>query len=55
MDDDTSLYFSSNGRTFSIPRPLMDGGYTEKHLSTIEGTLEHFDLELFPLDHNLLN
>ena len=55
MDDGTSLFFSirSNEWVFTIPKPLLKGGYTARHLIIIESTLASLDLELFPLDHNL--
>ena len=44
MEDDTSLYFSIKGQIFSIPKPLLNGGYTEEHLNTIASTLRAFRL-----------
>ncbi len=57
LDDEFSLYFAvvtRNGEiTFTIPRPLADGGYTAQHLEVIELQLASVGLELLPLDPNL--
>ena len=54
LDDDTSLYFAlrRNGQTipFSIPRPLLNGGYLPSHLVHIELVLQDIGIELLPID-----
>jgi len=48
------LYFAlqRDGKTipFSIPKPLLDGGYLPGHLEAIEFALEAVGLELLPID-----
>ena len=55
LDNDASLCFSFNRRSFTIPRPLDDGGYTLAQLTEIEAELVLCGLDLLPLDPNLLN
>ena len=57
QDDDLSLYFSVLYREreweLEIPRPLEDGGYTQRQLDVIENQLARFGLDLLPLDRHL--
>ena len=56
-DNESSLAFSVeiNGkrRGFLIPRPTLDGGYSQSHLTQIEEQLTLVGLDLLPLDLNL--
>lgn len=58
-DDEFSFWFSietSKGRRyFQVPTPLIDGGYTQYQLETIEAELIFFDIDLLPLDSNLVH
>ncbi len=58
LDDEFSYWFSVEYRGreyyFQIPAPLEGDGYTEYQLETIEVELQKLDLDLLPLDHNLL-
>lgn len=55
-DAESFLAFSLeiNGKTlvFTIPRPLVNGGYTLAQLNQIEIQLAYFGLELLPIDSN---
>ena len=55
LDKDGLWYFSYQGYAFPIPQPLVDGGYTEEHLTAIEFALAFIGLELLPLDPNLVH
>jgi hypothetical protein len=58
LDDDFSIWFSVEYRNkihyFQIPAPLDPGGYSDNQLETIEVELQKLNLDLLPLDHNLL-
>ena len=54
LDNPVSLCFSFNGKSFTIPRPLEDGGYTLAQLSEIEAELALCGLDLLPLDQNIV-
>ena len=58
LDDEFSYWFSielgDRKRYFQIPTPLVDGGYSQWHLETIENELLVFNIDLLPLDHNLM-
>ena len=55
LDGKASLCFAFDGRSFTIPRPLEDGGYTLSQLEEIEAELMLCGIDLLPLDPNLLN
>ena len=59
LDDESSLFFSvshaQGERTFAIPRPLKDGGYTLEHMEVIEAQMARIGLELLPLDVHLVH
>lgn len=58
LDDEFSIWFSierkEKRRYFQIPPPTVTGGYAPAHLETIEVELLKFDIDLLPLDHNLI-
>ncbi|QIG92455.1 hypothetical protein [Bradyrhizobium sp. 6(2017)] len=47
---DATLIFKINGSSFSVPRPLNDGGWTTAQQELIANTLEYLGLEFWPLD-----
>ena len=55
LDDKFSLFFVhlKSGQVFSIPRPLLDGGYTQGQLEFIEKALAPMDIELLPIETGL--
>ena len=57
LDDEFSYWFSielnERRRYFQIPAPLVDGGYSQWQLETIESELIPFNIDLLPLDHYL--
>ena len=62
LDTDTSYCFShissvrgGTERIFFVPRPLAGAWYTLDQVNEIEKALNGFDLELLPLDPNLMN
>ena len=48
-----SLQINGKASVFTIPRPLVNGGYTLSQLVQIEIQLASFSLELLPIDSNL--
>lgn len=47
-----ALMCNERSRGFTIPRPLLDGGYTLAQLVQIEKQLARLGMDLLPIDNN---